>query len=89
MRVPIGVVFTIYESRPNVTADSAGLCLKTANAVPLKERLRNRRRRAPPSPTGSGAAVGAAGLPPAAVQLVTGGARWFAASSGATTGSTW
>ena len=35
VRVPIGVVFTIFESRPNVTADSAGLCLKTANAVLL------------------------------------------------------
>src|SRR5688572_24653256 len=36
VRVPIGVVLTIYESRPNVTADSAALCLKTANAVLLK-----------------------------------------------------
>src|SRR5438034_2942637 len=36
VRVPIGVVLSIYESRPNVTADSAGLCLKTANAVLLK-----------------------------------------------------
>jgi glutamate-5-semialdehyde dehydrogenase len=34
--VPIGVVLSIYESRPNVTADSAGLCLKTANACLLK-----------------------------------------------------
>src|SRR5258706_9278239 len=32
VRVPIGVVMSIYESRPNVTADSAGLCLKTSNA---------------------------------------------------------
>ena len=36
VRVPIGVVLSIYESRPNVTADSAGLCLKTANACLLK-----------------------------------------------------
>src|SRR5262249_36155779 len=36
VRVPIGVVFSIYESRPNVTADSAGLCLKTSNACLLK-----------------------------------------------------
>src|SRR2546427_1234912 len=35
VRVPIGVVLTIYESRPNVTADSAGLCLKTAHTVLL------------------------------------------------------
>lgn len=36
MRVPLGVVGIIYESRPNVTADAAGLCLKTGNAVILR-----------------------------------------------------
>src|SRR5258706_276852 len=36
VRVPIGVVMSIYESRPNVTADSAGLCLKTSNPCLLK-----------------------------------------------------
>jgi glutamate-5-semialdehyde dehydrogenase len=35
-RVPIGVIGIIYESRPNVTADTAGLCIKTANAVILR-----------------------------------------------------
>lgn len=35
-RVPLGVVGIIYESRPNVTVDAAGLCLKTGNAVILK-----------------------------------------------------
>lgn len=35
-RVPIGVVAIIYESRPNVTADSAALCFKTSNAVILR-----------------------------------------------------
>ncbi|MBQ4092587.1 MAG: glutamate-5-semialdehyde dehydrogenase [Firmicutes bacterium] len=35
-RVPLGVVAIIYEARPNVTADAAGLCLKTGNAVILK-----------------------------------------------------
>lgn len=35
-RVPLGVVGIIYESRPNVTADAAGLCLKTGNAVILR-----------------------------------------------------
>ncbi len=35
MRVPIGVIGIIYESRPNVTADAAGLCLKAGNAVIL------------------------------------------------------
>lgn len=35
-RVPMGVIAIIYESRPNVTADAASLCIKTANAVILK-----------------------------------------------------
>jgi glutamate-5-semialdehyde dehydrogenase len=72
VRVPIGVVLSIYESRPNVTADSAALCLKTANAVLLKGGAE--------SQATSGAiadilraAIAAEGLPPAAVQLVGGG----------------
>ena len=36
MRVPLGVVGIIYESRPNVTADAAGLCIKSGNAVILR-----------------------------------------------------
>jgi glutamate-5-semialdehyde dehydrogenase len=36
VRVPLGVVGFIYESRPNVTADAAGLCLKSGNAVLLR-----------------------------------------------------
>jgi len=36
VRVPLGVVGIIYESRPNVTVDAAGLCLKTGNAVILR-----------------------------------------------------
>ncbi len=36
VRVPIGVIVMIYESRPNVTADAAGLCLKSGNAVILR-----------------------------------------------------
>lgn len=36
MRIPLGVIAIIYESRPNVTADAAALCLKSANAVILK-----------------------------------------------------
>ena len=35
-RVPLGVIGIIYESRPNVTCDAAGLCLKTGNAVILR-----------------------------------------------------
>ncbi len=69
VRVPLGVVFFIYESRPNVTADAAALCVKAGNAVILRggkeamhssaaivEMLR--------------AAASAAGLPEHAVQLV-------------------
>lgn len=36
MRVPLGVIAIIYESRPNVTADAAGLCLKAGNAAILR-----------------------------------------------------
>jgi glutamate-5-semialdehyde dehydrogenase len=36
MRVPLGVIAIIYESRPNVTADAAGLCLKSGNACILR-----------------------------------------------------
>ncbi len=36
MRVPVGVIGIIYEARPNVTVDAAGLCLKTGNAVLLR-----------------------------------------------------
>ncbi len=44
VRVPLGVIFMIYESRPNVTADAAALCLKSGNTVILrggKEALRS------------------------------------------------
>src|SRR5947207_7980663 len=72
VRVPIGVVLSIYESRPNVTADSAALCLKTANAVLLKggseAQATNRAIAA-----ALRAEVEAAGLPAAAIQLVEGG----------------
>lgn len=69
-RIPLGVIGIIYESRPNVTADAAGLCLKSGNAVILRggsEALHSNR------------AIGgllqqtllAAGLPQAALQVVT------------------
>ncbi|MDX8391973.1 MAG: glutamate-5-semialdehyde dehydrogenase [Mariprofundaceae bacterium] len=69
MRVPLGVIGMIYESRPNVTADAAGLCLKSGNAVILRggsEAIHSNRaiaiclRRA----------MNDAGLPQDAVQLV-------------------
>ena len=36
VRVPLGVVFMMYESRPNVTVDAAALCIKSGNAVILR-----------------------------------------------------
>src|SRR5882724_11122272 len=72
VRVPIGVVLSIYESRPNVTADSAALCLKTANAVLLKGGSEAQATNAAIADALRGA-VEASGLPPSAVQLVDGG----------------
>jgi glutamate-5-semialdehyde dehydrogenase len=67
--VPIGVVGFIYESRPNVTADAAALCLKSGNAVILRggsEALASNRALA----AAIGRGLAQAGLPAAAVQLV-------------------
>lgn len=69
VRVPLGVVGIIYESRPNVTADAGALCLKSGNPVILRGGSESRE---------SSAAIHAclveglvaAGLPPAAIQLV-------------------
>jgi glutamate-5-semialdehyde dehydrogenase len=69
VRVPLGVVGVIYESRPNVTADAAGLCLKSGNAVVLKggsEAFATNTAIAACVAEGSAAA----GLPSAAVQLI-------------------
>ena len=69
MRVPLGVVGIIYESRPNVTADAAALCVKSGNACILRggsEALASNRAIAACVRAG----LSAAGLPPAAVQLV-------------------
>jgi len=41
VRIPLGVVGFIYESRPNVTVDAAGLCLKSGNAVILNNSYHN------------------------------------------------
>ncbi len=71
VRVPFGVVGIIYEARPNVTADAAGICLKSGNAVLLRgsssARLSNQ---AVVSVLRDGAA--SAGIPADAVQLVPG-----------------
>ena len=71
IRVPLGVVGMIYEARPNVTVDAAGLCLKSGNAALL---------RGSSSAAGSNAALVAimrdalvsVGLPPDAIQVVPG-----------------
>jgi glutamate-5-semialdehyde dehydrogenase len=69
VRIPLGVIAIIYESRPNVTADAAALCVKAGNAVLLKGGSEARR---------SNAAIGRllqeawqpAGIPAAAVQVI-------------------
>jgi glutamate-5-semialdehyde dehydrogenase len=69
MRVPLGVIAIIYESRPNVTADAAGLCLKAGNACILRggsEALHSNQAIAACVHTG----LKAAGLPETAVQVV-------------------
>ena len=69
MRVPLGVVGIIYESRPNVTADAAGLCLKAGNACILRggsEALHSNQAIAACVRAG----LKSAGLPEAAVQVV-------------------
>ena len=74
LRVPLGVVGIIYESRPNVTADAAGLCLKAGNAVVLRGGSEAKASNAAIAQT-LARAVAAAGLPPAAVQAPAEGGR--------------
>ena len=65
VRVPIGTIGIIYESRPNVTADAAVLCFKTGNATILRggsEAIHSNRAIA--------AALGSAGAPEFAIQLI-------------------
>ncbi|HSU76168.1 MAG TPA: glutamate-5-semialdehyde dehydrogenase, partial [Burkholderiales bacterium] len=69
MRVPLGVIGIIYESRPNVTADAAALCVKSGNACILRggsEALESNRAIAECVRAG----LKSAGLPEAAVQLI-------------------
>ncbi|HEY8454260.1 MAG TPA: glutamate-5-semialdehyde dehydrogenase [Actinopolymorphaceae bacterium] len=71
IRVPFGVVGIIYEARPNVTADAAGLCLKSGNAVLLRGSSSARASNAAIVDALRKALVDA-GLPADAVQLVPG-----------------
>ena len=69
MRVPLGVIGIIYESRPNVTADAAALCLKSGNACILRggsEAIHSNRAIAQAIAAG----LAEAGLPHTAVQVV-------------------
>jgi glutamate-5-semialdehyde dehydrogenase len=69
VRVPLGVIGIIYESRPNVTADAGALCLKSGNAAILRggsDSLRSSRAIV----AALGAGLRAVGLPEAAIQLV-------------------
>ena len=69
MRVPLGVIGIIYESRPNVTADAAGLCLKSGNAAILRggsEAIHSNQAIAACVHAG----LRAAGLPETALQVV-------------------
>ncbi len=69
MRVPLGVIGIIYESRPNVTADAASLCVKSGNACVLRggsEAIQSNRAIAACIQSG----LRAAGLPEATVQVV-------------------
>ncbi|MGB9092772.1 MAG: glutamate-5-semialdehyde dehydrogenase [Gallionella sp.] len=70
MRVPLGVIGIIYESRPNVTADAAGLCLKSGNAAILRggsEAIHSNQAIAACVHAG----LRIAGLPETAVQVIT------------------
>ena len=68
--VPIGVIAVIYEARPNVTADSAGLCLKSGNAVLLRGGKEAIRSNIALAQTMRAALEGTA-IPADAIQLVT------------------
>lgn len=71
VRVPFGVVGMIYEARPNVTADAAGICLKSGNAVLLRGSSSARSSNAAIVEAMRGA-VETSGLPADVVQLVPG-----------------
>ena len=73
-RVPLGVVAVIYEARPNVTADAAGLCLKAGNAAILRGSSYALRSNLAIAEVISGA-LRRSDLPPAAVQVLEDNSR--------------
>ncbi len=74
VRVPLGVVAMIYEARPNVTVDAAGLCLKSGNAVILRGGSMAAHSNAALVEVISEAAAGA-GIPEGAIQMVSSTSR--------------
>ncbi len=82
---PIGVIGMIYESRPNVGADAAGICLKSGNAVILRGGS-DSARSAGAIHAALTAGLRAAGLPEAAVQVVAGTDRAYVAAMLAASG---
>jgi glutamate-5-semialdehyde dehydrogenase len=71
VRVPLGVVGIVYESRPNVTVDAAVLCLKTGNAVVL----RGGKEAASSNQVLAEIMAGVKGLPSGAIELLDSGSR--------------
>jgi glutamate-5-semialdehyde dehydrogenase len=74
LRVPLGVVAVVYEARPNVTVDSAALCIKSGNAIVLRGSSYAARSNAALAALVREAIVDA-GLPESSVELVEGGER--------------
>jgi len=74
VRLPLGVVLMIYESRPNVTSDAAALCLKSGNAVLLRGGSESARSNQAIAQALTRGALDA-GLPEHAIQLVPAGER--------------
>jgi glutamate-5-semialdehyde dehydrogenase len=72
VRVPLGVVAVVYESRPNVTIDAAALCLKSGNAIVLRGSSAAARSNAVLAGVASTAATDS-GLPEGSLALVAGG----------------
>src|SRR5436305_4344782 len=74
VRVPLGVVAVVYESRPNVTIDCSALCLKSGNAIVLRGSSMAAHSNATLAAIAAEAAEGA-GVPGGAISLVAGGGR--------------
>jgi glutamate-5-semialdehyde dehydrogenase len=74
VRVPLGVVAVVYEARPNVTIDCSALCLKSGNAIVLRGSSTAAHSNAVLAQVAS-AAIREAGLPEAAISIVSGGDR--------------